>query len=425
MRKSILLFLIGGVAFLSSAQNPKNGKLFSVTACPAENTAEAMNFSWASILDITTATLEVTTVKDKDWKKSLKKVFKGEYCTTYDNVFSKDFKNIDFYEDVKFNKYNACIDGLKKNTQYKYRVIAEDTTGVHYFKTSGVSEWSACLISDFHTYSPQYSRTTSAMKMIDVVEAYSPFDWILNAGDVTTWGGSYSFWKSNYTEQPYYDYMWAGVNGNHDNVTRDNVENKNFFRDAAFYPRNGYKGQEGVCYYFYYGEVLFIMLNTEDMRKEEGFENAKAWMKEVVENNPARYRVVVQHYQWFNGKDGSAREYTRWSPVFDELGIDLALSGNNHIYISTHPLYKDEKTDGTKGTVYVQTSSSDNVRGRIGEHIEYNADKIKLRWSEGPKTMSAMYFKVDKKKMILTLLNREGKVIDTNIIWAKKRLLIK
>ena len=51
MRKSILLFLIGGVAFLSSAQNPKNGKLFSVTACPAENTAEAMNFSWASIPD--------------------------------------------------------------------------------------------------------------------------------------------------------------------------------------------------------------------------------------------------------------------------------------------------------------------------------------------------------------------------------------
>ena len=38
--KSILLFLIGSVAFLSSAQNPKNGKLFSVTACPAENTAE-------------------------------------------------------------------------------------------------------------------------------------------------------------------------------------------------------------------------------------------------------------------------------------------------------------------------------------------------------------------------------------------------
>jgi hypothetical protein len=81
---------------LSSAQNPKNGKLFSVTACPAENTAEAMNFSWASIPDITTATLEVTAVKDKDWKKSLKKEFKGEYCTTYDNVFSKDLKILIF-----------------------------------------------------------------------------------------------------------------------------------------------------------------------------------------------------------------------------------------------------------------------------------------------------------------------------------------
>jgi len=422
MRKSILLLLATACfAFLSIAQIPKSNKVFSVTACPAENTTEAMNFSWATIPDITIATLEVTTIKDKDWKKSKKKEFVGEFCATYDNVFSKDFKNADFYEDVKINKYNAGIDGLKKNTQYKYRVIAGDTTDVHYFKTSGSDEWSACFISDFHTYSPQYSRTTSAMQMIDVVEAYSPFEWILNAGDVTTWGGSYTFWKSNYTEQPYHDYMWAGVNGNHDNVTRDNMENKNFFRDAAFYPRNGYKGQEGVCYYFYYGEVLFIMLNTEDMRKEEGFEAAKAWLKEVVKHNPARYRVVVQHYQWFNGNDGKAREYDRWSPVFDEVGIDLALSGNNHIYISSYPLYNGQKTDGTKGTVYVQSSSSDNVRGRIIQEQVYNTDKIKLRWSEGTKTMSAMHLKVEKKKMVLTLLNREGKVIDTNVILAKKR----
>ena len=424
MRKSILLFFIGSVAFLSSAQNPKNGKLFSVTACPAENTAEAMNFSWASIPDITTATLEVTTVKDKDWKKSLKKEFKGEYCTTYDNVFSKDLKNTDFYEDVKFNKYNACIDGLKKNTQYKYRVIAEDTTGVHYFKTSGMSEWSACLISDFHTYSPQYSRTTSAMKMIDVVEAYSPFDWILNAGDVTTWGGSYSFWKSNYTEQPYYDYMWAGVNGNHDNMTRGYHRTTNeFFRDAAAYPHNGYGDEMGVCYWFKYGDALFIMLNNESMKSEEGLKEAQEWVRKVVAENPSKYKIVCEHYQWFYGESGKNSQYERWYKLFDELGIDLALGANNHIYVSTHPLYADKVAEPGKGTVYIQTPSSDNERGvecDLEKTLEYNSDKIKFRWSEGGRTVGAMHMKVNRKKMTLTLLDRNGKVLDVTEVLPKK-----
>ncbi len=44
---------------------------------------------------------------------------------------------------------------------------------------------------------------------------------------------------------------------------------------------------------------------------------------------------------------GLTAQDTRGGKLFDELGISLALAGNNHIYESTHPVYDEgnEKKD--------------------------------------------------------------------------------
>ena len=398
---------------------------FSIVTCPAENPKTGMNFSWATSKDITTALIEIAPVKDLEWKKVVGKQIDGKYCTTFDGVRSKGLKGEDFVEDVKINKYNASVEGLKKDTRYKYRIIAGgDTSDVHFFTTSGAKEWNACIISDFHAYSPLYNRTKSAMDMIGTVGNYKPFDWILHLGDITAWGGSYSFWQNLYKEEPFKNYMWAGVNGNHDNMTRgyDRTTNE-FFRDAAAYPHNGYEGEMGVCYWFKYGEVLFIMLNNENMRDEEGLAAAQEWVKKIVKENPARYKVVCEHYQWFFGADGKDSQYSRWNKLFDELGITLALAGNNHIYASTLPLHNGNVVEPGRGTVYIQSTSSDNERGSecdLGKPLEHNGEKIKYRWTEGGSTISAMHLNVTKKKMTVTLLDRNGNVLDTTEILPIK-----
>ena len=319
---------------------------------------------------------------------------------------------------------------------------------MRYFKTSGAKEWEACIISDFHVYTPIYGRTKAAMAMISAVEKYArnnggesrkrdsgslPFDWILHLGDITAWGGSYSFWKNLYTEQSFKKYMWAGVNGNHDNMTRNYDRTTNeFFRDAAAYPMNGYEGEMGVCYHFRYGDVLFIMLNNENMRSDEGLAAAQEWVRKVVAENPAPYTVVCEHYQWFFGNDGKESQYSRWSNLFDECGVNLALAGNNHIYVSTPALYEGKPVgqsksgniaQNTTGTVYIQTPSSDNERGvafDVSVPLQYSADKIKFRWSEGPNTVGAMHMKVTPEKMVLTLLDRNGNVLDVTEVLPSK-----
>ena len=422
MRRLILFTL--AVIFTKSLFSQEQA--FSITACPAEDTLRGMNISWATDKAIGKALLEVTKISDSNWKKSIAMDVEGKLCLTYDSIYSKTAKGENYYEDVEINKYAAAVQGLKKNTMYKYRVIADgDTSSTHFFKTGGRKSWNACIISDFHVYSPLYGRTKAAMDMIGKVEEYGkPFEWILHLGDITAWGGSYSFWKNLYTEKPFINYMWAGVNGNHDNMTRTNKGNTNkFFRDAAAYPHNGYGDEMGVCYWFKYGDVLFIMLNNEVMRTPEGLEAAQQWVKEVATTVPAKFKVVCEHYQWFFGETGKSSQYSRWSELFDQLGIDLALGANNHIYVSTHPIYDGKVVEPGKGTVYIQTTSSDNERGvevDLDKPLEHNAEKIKFRWSEGGQTVSAMYMSVTKKKMVLTLIDRHGKVLDVTEIKAAR-----
>lgn len=414
----VAIFAISSLA----AQLPESP--FTVVACPDQDTRNSINISW-SVDTLSDATsVRYTRVSDTAWKRARVVEAATHLCTTYDGISSKTPQGKTYNEDARFTKCEATLSGLRPNTDYMYSIGSGDKwSEPRYFRTSGAKEWSACLISDFHAYTPLPHRVDAGMAMISTVEKYDPsIDWVLHLGDITAWGGSYSFWSDLYTRKPFHDYMWAGVNGNHDNMTRVNGQSNAFIRDANFYPRNGYGDEMGVCYYFYYGDALFIMLNNEVMRKDEGLAEAQAWVRKVVEQNKARYVIVCEHYQWFFGHDGKSSQYGRWCELFDELGVDLALAGNNHIYVRTAPLYAGEATDGKRGTVYVQLPSSDNERGQaIKDMPKQNEDKIRATWYEGPQTVGAIHLAADKKHLVLTLLDRNGNEIDKCEVLAKKK----
>ena len=244
---------------------------------------------------------------------------------------------------------------------------------------------------------------------------------VLHVGDIIAWGGSYSFWRNLYANRPFEKYVWAGVNGNHDNMSRGYAHQSNeFFRHANNNPQNGYQGEVGVCYHFTYGNTLFIMLNNESMKSDEGLRNAQQWVRGVIRENPARFIVVMEHYQWFYGESGKSSQYDRWKDLFDECGVDLAIGANNHIYARTNALFNGEETDGSKGTVYVQTPSSDNERGQALKEWTDNKSLIKSRWSEGGKTVGALMLNATNENLTITLHDRNGNVIDTAVVKCKR-----
>ena len=425
-------------------------QVHSISTCPGEDCSNEMIISWGADTSVQSWLLW-SKASDKGWRRAKRENPIWYRTEIYNGKSSKRANNENFFEEVIFNKCRVKLSGLEPNTTYKYMIVsspagrgtgtgtaasgngtgagtsvktaaAKTSTGTYTFKTAGAKEWSACIISDFHNYSPIPGRLEAADKMIGKIKEYDPsMDWVLHLGDICAWGGSYSFWKNLYGMQWFRDYMWAGVNGNHDNMSRKYELTNEYFRNSAAYPLNGYPGEMGVCYWFKYGEALFIMLNNESMRTQEGLEDAQEWFKSVIKSNPSKYIIVCEHYQWFFGTDGADSQIVRWSQLFDKYGVDLALAGNNHIYVRTNALYNKEETDGSRGTVYIQTPSSDNERGQaMKPELTHNKEIIKCRWTEGPKTVGAMSIKVFPTHMELALLDRNGTVIDTATVKAKR-----
>lgn len=426
----IILSLLCNLAAQAQEGLGKDSALFSAVVCPGENCSRSMNISWGAIENTQECYLSL---REKESNKIVRnitlKASDGEICTVFNSVWSKMEGGKNFYENARFLKFGYTFNHLKPATEY-YCLISTryiDVKGVSLtsplkvlsFKTAGSKEWSCCIISDYHSYPPLPKRLASAMAMVDTVRNVSrregrEFEWVLHLGDVCAWGGSYSFWRRMYEEQNFNLTMWAGLNGNHDNMTRQYILTNEFFRNATANPRNGYSGEEGVCYWFTYGDVLFVMLNSDNMRKSEDFERAYNWTRKVLKKSRAKFKVVCEHYEWFNGKNGKTVQYGRWKKLFDECGVDLALAANNHIYVRSRKLFADRAvSDNERGTVYLQTPSSDNERGEkpFGE-LTHNQDLIAKRWNEGPKTVGAVLMDVTPNSITLTLLNRRGEKED-------------
>lgn len=402
------------------------GNVYTVIANPGENASTTARVNWHSDIADRPAYCFYTLCSDTAWANAAKASASRELCTVYDSIFSKNAENQDIYESARFIRNTSELRNLKPGTKYMYRIGCTPTDGeTRYFKTAPQSShWTASVISDFHAYLPLPGRVKSAMTMLQTLEDCNEgeFDLALHVGDIIAWGGSYSFWRDLYQQTYFKKYMWAGLNGNHDNMSRGYAKKSNqFFRCANNNPLNGYSGEEGVCYHFTYGDALFIMLNSESMRSDDGLADAQEWVKKVITDNPAKFVIVMEHYQWFFGTDGKTSQYARWADLFDEYGVDLAISANDHVYARTNALYKGCETDGHSGTVYIQTPSSDNERGQKLKKWIHNKDLIRYRWYEGPNTMGALILKCDSDQLTATLYDRHGNALDSVKVLAKKK----
>ena len=405
------------VAIIAQAQSPVP---YTVIANVGEDASTTIRLNWHTDEGVGESVCRYTLADDVNWEHAKMEKANQELCTIFDSIYSKTPDGKDFYEDARFIRNTLEITSLTPSTQYKYYIEGDNT--VRYFKTApSNNNWTAAVISDFHAYAPLPARTSAAMNMLSTLEQQrGEFDMVLHVGDITAWGGSYSFWKSLYENSPFKKYVWAGVNGNHDNMSRGYaLQTNQFFANTNNNPLNGYDGEMGVCYHFTYGNSLFIMLNNENMASTLGLSKAQKWVHEVIANNPARFIVVVEHYQWFYGESGAASQYDRWKDLFDECGVDLAIGANNHIYARTNALFNSVETDGTRGTVYVQTPSSDNDRGQNLQKWTDNHNIIHHRWSEGLKTVGALLLTATNENLIITLHDRKGNVIDTAVVKGK------
>jgi hypothetical protein len=87
-------------------------------------------------------------------------------------------------------------------------------------------------------------------------------------------------------------------------------------------------------YWFTYDKTLFMVLNSNNY----SITPHKQFMEQTIAANPDHnWKIVVFHHSpysqasYYNDTD----RRTKWTPIFDELGIDVVFGGHDHSYTRT------------------------------------------------------------------------------------------
>lgn len=125
----------------------------------------------------------------------------------------------------------------------------------------------------------------------------------------------------------------------------------------------GASGREylGNDYWFCYGDVLFIVLDSNVISKLLHTSTINA---AVAEYPDTAWRVVMLHHSAYSTDNDEVANTTNGkvlTEVFDKYSIDLVLSGHDHCYARTCKVKGDE--ENSAGTVYfeVNTPSGCNI----------------------------------------------------------------
>lgn len=405
MKRIIATFLFLALLIPAKLYAASDARL--ILASPGENGNSEINISWHMDESKKEGKIIYALYSDINWENAI--TVNGTY----------ELNTI--FPGKTFNHYKVSLKGLNPNTKYKYKVGEETFSEEQYFKT-GSNKFSFAVVGDWHTHLPLPGRLTAVTNLIDqMTRLERNISMIFSVGDETSYGNVYDSWLASNSQVHFKNYLKASTIGNHDYWTQSNqdMESFNFFRDVHYFPHNGYEAQEGVSYYFKYGKVLFIVLNSYDVCVK-GSIKGRNWARDVIKNNPSDFVIVSMHYNWFDGTNGNAYQYNSWKDFFDANDVDLALSGHNHVYVRTHRLYEGVRNT-KKGTMYIQTPSSDNDRGRTMADTYNNQNLIAYRFTEGARTVGGVIVDVSETEIKTRLVDRNGRVLDEATISKREK----
>lgn len=255
--------------------------------------------------------------------------------------------------------YRATASDLKPNTTYYYQVGNDKNwSAVGQFKTAGTDKDGFKFIHYTDTQNAYYNEhirneAKFAADTLANAQKISPnADFVLHTGDFVEIAELEDEWVDllNQSQKSLLKMSLVPVSGNHDEFTVSRKElmlnkfNDHFNLDSAG------KIDGGVYYSFDYNNAHFIVLNTNDYKnpaeKALGDEQL-AWLKDDIKKAKERgatWIVVTYHKPLFSKGYHSLQDpevqnvRDEFMQTLDELGVDLALQGHDHIYSRTKSL---------------------------------------------------------------------------------------
>lgn len=293
-----------------------------------------------------------------------------------------------------YTSHKALATGLMPATVYSYRVGDDGAwSNIGTFKTAtiGKDAFSFIYITDTQANTADMfdvTQKTVHRALTDVSDA----DFLLCNGDfVESSGDKNSEWEWEQWFSTMQD-CWmklpiVPIQGNHDTSSNNNFT-LHFNTDTTYNERVGVVSttMNGTVYSFVKGDALFMVVNYEDWNKDGYFDSLTKWMREQVALYPnTKWRIATYHKCMFTGSQShqddadEVAERNAMLPVYDELKIDLALQGHDHIYEVIGPVKSSSKTliDGSvEDQEIVAGGVRENMTGKEGGVYNVNGGTL-------------------------------------------------
>ena len=290
------------------------------------------------------------------YKASNKVTVEGlfEENTTYYYSYTDDVKNPNWSEVQSYT--------TKKTTNFQTILVGDPQIGASGSQGQGTADDINIAVDTFN-----WNKTLEQAKITAPNASF-----ILSAGDQIDYAGTDSSDGKNVRESEYVGFTYpallrmlplATTIGNHESKGTDY---KYHYNNPNSEDGLG-STNSGSDYYFSYGNVLFISLNSNNRNTVEHRE----LLKKAVESNPdAKWKVVMFHHDIYGSgqphsdTDG-ANLRALFAPLMDEFGIDMCLTGHDHSYARSYLMadgtaiqYDDSVAINPEGTLYIAAGSA-------------------------------------------------------------------
>lgn len=272
--------------------------------------------------------------------------------------------------------YTAALTGLEPGSAYEYRAGYEGSrTGWHKLPAAQPDSFKALIFPD--SQSSDYSGWRKLAQT-----AYSKNEdaaFFINMGDLVDNGYDFSQWRAwfNSVAPMIENIPFAPVMGNHETYNMDwQIAPPTPYLTLFNLPENGTGANKNQYYSFDYGDVHFVVLNTQTDEMADFnpdlMQQQLSWLRSDLAGTQSKWKIVLMHKDILryaftdrpNNFDPASIQFTPWAqqlmPVFEEYNVDAVLTAHLHTYRRRVPL-KAFKPDNT-GITYILTGVAGSVR---------------------------------------------------------------
>lgn len=246
--------------------------------------------------------------------------------------------------------YRAVMPGLTPGCIYEYVIVGgESITDIARFRVRDDAQKSVRFIYVTDSQEQEYPGRMFSQTLDSAITVHEP-DFILHGGDIVNLGGSEEQWSKMLDSASHYltSYPMMAAAGNHDYwdgylFGNEHVTHRHFTINLP--PQDT---AHGMYYYFDCGPCRFVVLSSGDSVVTQGLcKSQRRWLCDTLSDCDAMWKIVVIHNPLYSpGKYGCRDPQNRpalvlrdqLNHIFGEYGVDLCLSGHDHIYSLSYPI---------------------------------------------------------------------------------------